>query len=358
MLNYIKINNRRIGSGYPVYVIAEMSANHNKDINQAIEIVKAARDAGADAVKLQTYTPYTLTINCKNKYFRISKGTIWEGKYLYDLYEEAYTPWDWHPILKKVANDVGIDLFSTPFDKTAVDYLEEMNVPAYKVASFENVDLPLLRNIAYTGKPIIMSTGMASLSELDEAVNTISNAGGNQLSFLKCTSAYPASPEEMNLRTISHMSEYFNIPVGLSDHTVGITVPIAAIAIGACIIEKHFTLSRNIKGPDSAFSMEPKELKKLITAIRDTEHSLGIVKYGPSKSELPSCIFRRSLFVVDDMKEGQVFSKENVRSIRPGFGMHTRHFEEIIGKSAAKDIKRGTPLTEDLIFPDKLPSGK
>lgn len=341
---FIEINGRRIGPGYRTYIVAEMSANHNQDFEQAARIIEAAKKAGADAVKLQTYTPDTITIDCNNEYFQI-KGTLWDGRMLYDLYGEAYTPWDWQPRLKEIANELGLDLFSTPFDETAVDFLEAMDAPMYKVASFENVDLPLLCRIAQTGKPIIMSTGMATLAEIDEAVRTIQEAGSSQLALLKCTSAYPAPPEEMNLRTIPHLAEAFGVPVGLSDHTLGIAVPVAAVALGACIIEKHFTLSRTTSGPDSAFSLEPHEFKVMVEAVRTTEKAMGTVHYGVSEREAGSRVFRRSLFVVKDMKAGEVFSQENVRSIRPSYGLHTRYLNEIIGRHASQNIKRGTPLS-------------
>ncbi|HEX3049197.1 MAG TPA: pseudaminic acid synthase [Aggregatilineaceae bacterium] len=339
----ITINGRRIGPGEQAYIIAEMSANHNQDFEQAVRIIEAAKEAGADAIKIQTYTPDTLTIDCDNEYFRI-QGTLWDGRTLYDLYGEAYTPWDWQPKLKAAANDLGMDLFSTPFDFSAVDFLETMGVPAYKIASFENIDLPLLRKVAQTGKPIIMSTGMASLSEIDESVQAIRDAGGTQLALLKCTSAYPAPPEDANLHTIPHMAEAFGVPVGLSDHTLGIAVPVAAVAVGACIIEKHFTLSRAAGGPDSAFSLEPGEFKAMVDAVRTAEQALGRVHYGVSPDEAKSRVFRRSLFVVQDMQAGDVFTTENVRSIRPGHGLAPKYWDEVIGRRAARDIPRGTPL--------------
>ena len=338
------INDRQIGKGNPTYIIAEMSANHNQNFEQAVQLIHAAKDAGADAIKLQTYTPDTLTIDCDSKYFRIGRGTIWEGKNLYQLYKEAYTPWEWQPELKVLANDLRLDLFSTPFDSTAVDFLEEMGVPAYKIASFELVDLPLIRRVAQTGKPIIMSTGMATLAEIDEAIRTARDAGANQSALLKCNSAYPAPPEEMNLRTIPHMAEAFGVPVGLSDHTLGIAAPVAAVALGACIIEKHFTLSRGIPGPDSAFSLEPQEFKTMVNVIRTVEKTLGKVKFGASERECESCAFRRSLFVVKNMEAGEIFTTENMRSIRPGYGIHPRYYEEIIGKCATQNIMSGTPL--------------
>ena len=349
MKPHIDINGKHIGAGYPTYIIAEMSANHNQDFDQAVKIIKAAKDSGADAIKLQTYTPDTMTIDCHNDYFKI-KGTIWEGYNLYKLYGEAYTPWEWQPNLKKVADEIGLDFFSTPFDETAVEFLESIDVPAYKVASFEVVDIPLLKLIVQTGKPIIMSIGMATLSEIDEAVQTIKTTGGEiQIALLKCTSSYPALAEEMNLRSIPHLSEAFNVPAGLSDHTLGIAVPIAAVALGACIIEKHFTLSRQAQGPDSAFSLEPQEFKEMVDGVRIAEKALGKVYYGISEREKESRVFRRSLFIVKDMKASEAFSDENVRSIRPGYGLHTRHVMDIMGRYAAQDIERGTPLTWDLV---------
>jgi len=340
----IKINNRVIGSGNPVYIIAEMSANHNQSFEQAVKIIETAKECGADAVKLQTYTPDTLTINCNNHFFRI-KGTIWEGKTLYDLYGKAYTPWDWQARLKKKANDLGLDCFSTPFDHSAVDFLEKLAVPAYKIASFELVDLPLLRRVAQTDKPIILSTGMASLSEIDEGVRTIQKAGNSQIALLKCTSAYPTPPEEINLRAIPHLTEAFSFPVGLSDHSMGIGVPVAAVALGACIIEKHFTLTRSLPGPDSAFSLEPHEFKAMVEAVHAAEKALGSVHYGASAAQENSRVFRRSLFVIRNVKAGEVFTAENVRSIRPGYGLHTRYIDQIIGRCANQDIERGTPLS-------------
>jgi N-acetylneuraminate synthase len=350
MANLIKINNRDVGIGAPVYIVAEMSANHRQDFDKAIKIVQAAKEAGADAIKMQTYTPDTLTINCNNEYFQIGNGTIWEGRNLYDLYGEAYTPWDWQPKLKAIADDLGLDLFSTAFDHTSVDFLEAMDVPAYKIASFEVVDLSLIRRIAKTGKPIIMSTGMATLGEIDEAVQAIHSEGNKQLALLKCTSSYPAPPEEMNLRTIPHLAKVFSVPVGLSDHTLGITVPIAAVAMGACIIEKHFTLSRALPGPDSLFSLEPHEFKAMVEAVRVAERALGKVNYQVTDHESASRVFRRSLFVVKDMKVGEVFTSDNVRSIRPADGLHPRYLQTILGRMASRDIPRGTPLDWSLVM--------
>jgi pseudaminic acid synthase len=348
MNEHMIINKRQISKGKPTYIIAEMSSNHNQDFNQAVKIIKASKGVGADAIKLQTYTPDAITIDCNNNYFRI-KGTIWEGKNLYKLYGEAYTPWDWQPRLKEIANELGLDLFSTPFDYTAVDFLEDMGVPAYKVSSFELIDLPLIRRVAQTGKPIILSTGMAALGEIGEAIRTIREAGGNDLALLKCTSAYPAPPDEINLRTIPHLSEAFHVPVGISDHTLGIAVPVAAVALGACIVEKHLTLSRTIGSHDKDFSLEPHEFKAMVEAIRITEKSLGRVSYEVTDHEASSRTFRRSLFVVENMKKGDVFREENVRSIRPGYGLSPRYFKDVLGRRAAREIERGTPLSWNMI---------
>lgn len=348
MINSMKINDRNIGAGYPVYIVAEMSANHNRDFNQAVRIIEAAKQAGADAIKIQTFTPDTMTINVQNKFFKI-KDTIWNGKNLYDLYSEAFTPWDWQPKLKEAANKLGLEFFSTPFDPSAVDFLEQLDVPVYKVASFELVDLPLLKRIAKTGKPVIMSTGMASLVDISEAVKVFKESGGNQIALLKCTSAYPAPPEEMNLRTIPNLAKIFDVPVGLSDHSIGIEASIAAVALGACIVEKHFTLSRNLYGPDSSFSIEPEELKTLVTAIRRVEKALGSVCFGTTEQEKSSIVFRRSLFAVKDIEINEEFTEKNVRSIRPGFGLHTRHLEKVIGCKAKTYIPKGSPLDWDMI---------
>ena len=342
-MNSMVINGRTIGPGHPTYIIAEMSGNHGHSFDRAVAILEAAKAAGADAVKLQTYTPDTLTIDCRNDYFQV-KGTLWNGRTLYDLYGEAYTPWDWQPKLKEIANQLGMDLFSTPFDDTAVDFLEAMDVPVHKVASFENVDLPLLRRIAQTGKPVIMSTGMATLGEIEEAVQTLRGAGTTELALLKCTSSYPSPPEAINLRTIPHMAEAFQTPIGLSDHTMGTAVPVAAVALGACIIEKHFCLSRQEPGPDTAFSLEPHEFKQMVESVRTAELALGHVHYGIEEREQVSRVFRRSLFVVQDVRAGEPLTAENVRSIRPGHGLHTRYLDLVIGKRAAQDIARGTPL--------------
>jgi N-acetylneuraminate synthase len=345
----IKIGNRSVGSGQPVYVIAEMSANHGQKFERAVALIHAAKACGADAVKLQTYTADTMTIACDREEFRIGGGTLWDGRNLYQLYSEAYTPWDWQPKLKVVANELGLDLFSTPFDVTAVDFLEDMGVPAHKLASFELVDIPLIEKMVRTGKPLIISTGMATLEEIDEALQAVRRAGAAQIALLKCTSAYPARPEDMNLRTIPELSRRFDVPAGLSDHTMGTAVPVAAVALGASIIEKHLTLSRSEPGPDSAFSLEPAEFKEMVDAVRVAEKSLGDVYFGVSAKEESSRMFRRSLFVVRAVKCGEAFTTENVHSIRPGHGLHTRYLDKILGRPATRDIERGTPLRWELI---------
>lgn len=348
-MNTVNIGKRRIGPGNDTtYVVAELSANHNQSIERAEAIIRAAAEAGADAVKLQTYTADTLTIPCDNEYFRV-KGTIWHGRTMYDLYKEAHTPWEWHPQLKALANKLGMDCFSAPFDFTAVDFLEGINVPCYKVASFELVDIPLLKKIACTGKPVILSTGMASLAEIDEAVHVLCAGGAGGIVLLKCTSAYPAMPEDANLLTIPHMAQTFDCPVGLSDHSMGSAVAVAAVAIGARVIEKHLTLSRSEGGPDGAFSMEPQEFRQMVTDIRAAEKALGRICYDVTEDQKPCLAGRRSLFVVEDMKAGDQFTEGNVRSIRPGHGLHTRHLGEILGRRAARNIERGTPLRWDLL---------
>ena len=348
MATRIEIEGRLIGSGSPVYIVAEMSANHHQDFDEAERILHAAKAAGADAVKLQTYTADTMTIRCDADHFGI-KGTLWDGRQLHELYQEACTPWEWFGPLKALARRLQLHLFSTPFDETAVEFLEAQGAPAYKVASFELVDLPLLRRVARTGKPIILSTGMGTREEIDEAVRTIREAGGGELALLKCTSAYPASPEEMDLRTIPDLAQSFGLPVGLSDHSMDTVVPVTAVALGACIIEKHFTITRGTLGPDSAFSLEPPEFEVMVNAVRTAERALGGARYGVSDSEAPSCIFRRSLFVVEDMQAGDRFTPNNVRSIRPAGGLHTRYLDEVLGRCARTSVTRGTPLEWDLV---------
>ncbi len=340
----ITISDRVIGAGAPVYVIAEMSANHNGDFDEAVRIVEAAKAAGADAIKIQTYTPDTITIDSDRDCFQIGSGTIWEGRNLYNLYGEAFTPWEWQGELKTVAEGLGLQFFSSPFDHTAVDFLESIDVPAYKIASFEIVDIPLIRRVAQTGKPIIMSTGMASMPEIEDAVGAARAAGATDIALLKCTSAYPAPPEEMNLLTIPDLAGAFGVPTGLSDHTLGTMVPVAAVALGARIVEKHFTLSRSVPGPDSAFSLEPDEFRAMVDAIRTTERALGGVHYGVSEREAASRVFRRSLFVVENVQAGELFTERNVRSIRPGNGLEPKHYDDVIGRRATVDLTRGTPL--------------
>ena len=349
MKKFIEINGRKIGPGFPLYIVAEMSANHGRDFKRAVKIIEAAKEAGADAIKLQTFTPDTHTLKSERECFRVKGGTPWDGRTLYELYAEAYMPWDWQPKLQVVARQLGLDFFSAAVDPTSVDFLETLNVPVHKITSFEIVDLQLIEKMARTGKPLLISTGMATLAEIEEAVQTARAAGAVQIALLKCNSAYPAPPEEINLRTIPHLAEAFSVPVGLSDHTLGIAVPVAAVAVGACIIEKHFTLSRSLPGPDSAFSIEPQELKALVEAVHIAEKSLGTVHYGVSDKEAKSRMFRRSLFVVKDMKAGEVFTEENVRSIRPGHGLHPRYLKEALGRRASRDIERGTPLSWELI---------
>jgi len=342
------IGKNAIGPGHPVYIVAEMSANHNQDFKQALAIIAAAKQAGADAIKIQTYTASTITLNARNEYFNVT-GTIWEGKNLYDLYQEAQTPWDWQPKLKAYADEIGIELFSSPFDETAVDFLEDMAVAAYKVASFELVDIPLLKKIAATGKSVIVSTGMATLVEIEEAVAVLRATGNDQVALLKCTSAYPAPVEEMNLQTIPHLANTFQLPVGLSDHTLGDEVAIAAVALGACVIEKHLTLSRQTPGPDSSFSMEPHEFTAMVDRIRCVEKALGKVTYEMTTKQKECLKYRRSLFIAADMKPGDVFTPRNVRSVRPADGLHTRFLPDILGKKVTRAVQKGTPLTWDLI---------
>lgn len=345
----IKIYNNLICKMYSTFIVAEISGNHNGDFDNAVKLIKEAAKAGVDAVKLQTYTADTMTINCNNEYFQIKQGTLWDGRTLYDLYKEAYTPWEWQPKLKKIAEEEGLICFSSPFDKTAVDFLEDMDVSAYKVASFEITDIPLIEYIASKGKPVILATGIATLTNIEEAVNACRRMDNNQIAILKCTSAYPAPFEDINLKTIPNLAETFNTVVGLSDHTLGISVPIAAVALGAKIVEKHFTLCRADGGPDAAFSLEPEELKIMVKSIRETEKALGKVYYALTPKMKKSREFSRSLFVVKNMKKEDTFTAENVRSIRPGFGMSTKYFGNIIGKKANRDILKGTPLDWSLI---------
>lgn len=349
MASTVRIGPRVIGAGHPVYIIAELSANHKQSFERAVRIVHAAKQAGVDAVKLQTYTADTITIDSDHECFRIKGGTLWDGRTLHDLYQEAFTPWEWQPKLKRVCDDLGLDLFSSAFDPTAVDFLETIGVPAHKIASPELVDLPLIQKMARTGKPLILSTGMATLEEINEGIDTARSSGASEIALLRCSSAYPAPADEMNLRSIPDMLQRFGLPVGLSDHTAGIATSVAAVALGASLIEKHLTLSRVDGGPDSAFSLEPHEFKSLVQAIRSAEKSLGRVQYGPTAHEMNTRAYRRSLFVVRDMKKGDVFTSENLRSIRPANGLHPRHLSEILGQHAATDIEQGTPISWELV---------
>jgi len=340
----IEINGRGVGCGSPVYVVAEMSGNHNQDYDRAVEIIHQAKQAGVDAIKLQTYTADTITVDSDAEPFQV-KGNLWDGYTLYSLYQEAYTPWEWQPKLKEVADDVGLDLFSTPFDPTAIDFLEEMAVPAYKVASPELVDIPLIEQLAGLGKPIIMSTGMATLAEVDDALCAMRGVDPDvSVILLKCTAAYPAPMDEMNLKTMPYLQQTFGVHVGLSDHTLGTDVAVAAAALGACVIEKHFTLSRADGGPDAAFSLEPSEMKSLVDSVRNVEKALGEVVSGASEHEVIGLKSRRSLFVVRDIEKGEELTRQNVRSIRPGQGLPPRYLQEILGKRARKALRAGTPL--------------
>lgn len=329
------------------YIIAEMSANHAGSKSRALEIIHAAKEAGADCIKIQTYTPDTMTIDCHNEFFRIEKGT-WAGENLYSLYEKAYTPWEWQADLKDEAEKVDLDFLSTPFDRSAVDFLENIGVMFYKIASFELVDIPLIQYVASKGKPIIMSTGMSNLAEIDEAVSAIRAIGNNQLVLLRCASAYPAITDEMNLMTMKNMSEVFGTPVGLSDHSMGSVGAITAVALGAKVIEKHFCLDREIDNPDASFSMNPKEFSQMICDIRQAEQAIGQVCYGVTEQEKSNIIFRRSIFCVKDIKRGEKLSEENIRIIRPGYGLAPKFYSEILGQCAMRDIKRGIPISLDM----------
>lgn len=345
----MKIGNKEIGEGKPAFIIAEMSGNHNQSYETAVKMVKAACESGADAIKLQTYTPDTITIDCDKKWFLVEVNEAWQGRTLYDLYKIAYTPWEWQPKLAEIAASYNVPLFSSAFDETAVDFLEKMNVPAYKVASFEVGDLELLKKIASTKKPVIMSRGMASLEEIELALKTLKENGCTEVAILHCVSSYPALPEEMNLTTIPDLKKKFNIIIGLSDHTLTTETAVSSVALGAKIIEKHFTLDRKAGGVDSAFSLEPAEFKEMVRQVRNVEKAVGKPSYGAGKKESENAIFKRSLFIVKDIRAGETFSKENVRCIRPGYGLLPKYLNEILGKKANQNIERGTPLSWDLI---------
>ncbi len=345
----LMISDRKIGEGERTYVIAEMSGNHNHDINRAIEIIKAAKESGADAIKIQTYTADTMTLNSDAPCFQVTQGTLWDGRTLYELYKEAYTPWEWQAQLKKAANDIGIDFFSTPFDCSSVDFLEELGVPAYKIASFEITDIPLIKKVASLHKPVIISTGIATLEDIELAVNTCKSVGNEDIMLLKCCSAYPAPYEAINLRTMCNLADTFDCVVGLSDHTMGGVVAEASVALGAAVVEKHLTLRRADGGVDSAFSMEPEEFKAMVDNIRIVEKSLGRVTYELSEKQQAQRHFARSLFIAEDMKKGDVFTKENLRSVRPSCGLHTKYYEELLGKKVSRDVGFGTPMSWDLV---------
>ncbi len=348
MNRFLNIGQTFVGNKYPAFIIAELSANHQQKFDIAARTIEAAAAAGADAIKLQTYTPDTMTIDSDKEHFQIKQGTIWDGKTLYQLYQEAYTPWEWQPRLKKLAEELGLICFSTPFDQSAVDFLESMGVPAYKVASFEITDIPLIEYIASKQKPIIISTGIAALGDIEEALQACKSNGNDQIALLKCTSAYPAPFEEANLRTIPDMARRFKTVVGLSDHSLGISVPLAAVALGASVIEKHFILDRCLGGPDAPFSLEPDKFKSMVSNIREVEKALGEVRYDLNEKSSRSREFSRSLFAVEDIAQGEIMTEKNVKSIRPGYGLHPKHLRDVIGKKFNKATKRGTPLTWEL----------
>lgn len=347
----IKIGHKEIGRHTKPFIIAEMSGNHNQSLERALHLVELAAEAGVDALKLQTYTPDTITLDVHTGEFFIQDNVnIWKGNSLYNLYKEAYTPWEWHQEIFNKAKELGLLAFSSPFDETAVDFLETLDVPAYKIASFENVDIPLIRKVARTGKPIIISTGMATAAELDEAVRAARAEGNHQIVLLKCTSTYPATPANSNLATIPHMRDLFGTEVGLSDHTMGVGVSVAAVTLGATVIEKHFTTSRTDGGVDSAFSMEPHELKMLVEETERAWQSLGQIQYGPTEAEKDSTKFRRSLYIGEDLKAGDVLTEENLRNVRPGLGLPTKYYNLVLGKTVKQDVKKGTPLSWELLL--------
>ncbi|AVK82817.1 pseudaminic acid synthase [Lysinibacillus sp. B2A1] len=347
----LKIGNREIGSHVKPFIIAEMSGNHNQSLERALHLVEIAAEAGVDALKLQTYTPDTITLDVHTgEFFIHDDANLWKGSSLYNLYKEAYTPWEWHKEIFDKAKGLGMLTFSSPFDETAVDFLETLDVPAYKIASFENVDIPLIRKVARTGKPMIISTGMATVAELDEAVSAAREEGNNQIVLLKCTSTYPATPSNSNLATIPHMRELFGTEVGLSDHTLGVGVSVAAVTLGATVIEKHFTTSRAESGVDSVFSLEPHELKMLVVETERAWLSLGHVNYGPTDAERDSIKFRKSLYIGEDLKAGDILTAQNLRNIRPGLGLQTKYYDLILGKAIKQDVKKGRPLSWELLL--------
>lgn len=345
----LEINGKIIGKDAPAYIIAEMSGNHNGDIRRALEIVEAAAEAGVNAIKLQTYTADTITLDCDNEYFQTQKGSLWEGRTLHDLYGEAYTPWEWHEPLMERAKELGLTCFSTPFDFTAVDFLLKLEVPVYKIASYEIQDIPLIRKAARTGKPIIMSTGIATLSDIYTAVEACREEGNEQIALLKCTTAYPSPYKDMNLKVIPHMRDTFGCVCGLSDHTMGTEVAVASVALGAKIIEKHLTLRRIDGGVDAAFSMEPEEMANMVRQIRNVEKALGHVTYELTEKQMGGRKFGRSLFVAEDIHKGDEFTERNIRSVRPAAGLATKYYEDILGRTASCDLRKGTPLSWEMI---------
>lgn len=345
----INIGGREIGEGEPVFIIAELSGNHGQNYDLAVRTIEAMKEVGADAVKLQTYRPDSLTLDCENEYFQLRTEGLWKGFTPYEIYQKAHTPWEWQPRLKVLAEDLGLICFSSPFDLEAVEFLEGMNVPAYKVASLEITDIPLIEAIASKGKPVIISTGIATLEEIEEAIGACCRVGNREVALLKCTSAYPAPLGEVNLQVIPELEQRFKVVAGLSDHTLGISVPIAAVALGARIIEKHFILDRNLDTADAGFSLEPDEFKAMVTAVREVEQALGAISYELTDRMKQGRVNRRSLFVVQDIEEGEQFTEENVRSIRPGYGLPPRMLPSILGKRAARAIRKGTPLRRELI---------
>ena len=345
----LEINGKSIGEDEPSYIIAEMSGNHNGNLQRALQILETAVEAGVDAIKLQTYTADTITLNCNNKYFQTPKGSLWEGRTLHDLYKEAYTPWEWHETLMKRAEELGVTCFSTPFDLTSVDFLEELHVPAYKIASYEIRDIPLIQRVARTGKPVIMSTGIATLRDIHEAVEACRREGNDQIALLKCTSAYPSPYEEMNLRVIPNMEQTFGCVCGLSDHTLGTEVALASVAMGAGIVEKHMTLKRADGGVDAAFSMEPEEFAGMIQQIRNIEAAMGQVSYELTEKQIAGRALGRSLFIAEDIRLGEVFTEKNIRSVRPAAGLAPKYYTDILGRKAASDLKKGEPLSWEMV---------
>ncbi|UCF92613.1 MAG: pseudaminic acid synthase [Desulfobacterales bacterium] len=345
----LTIGRHEIGPGHPVFIVAELSANHRQDFDAAVRLIHAAKASGADAVKLQTYTPDTMTIDCNDRRFRHGNGSLWAGKTLYELYQEAFMPWEWQPKLKEIANNLGLELFSSAYDPTAVEFLAAMNVPAIKISSFELVDLPLIRRAAGTGKPLIISTGMGSLAEIDQAVTAARSAGATAIVLLKCTSAYPCDPAAVNLVTIPDLAGTFNLPCGLSDHSQGSVVAAAAVALGACLIEKHFKLEEVETAVDSAFSLTPKEFRAMVDAVRTVQKSLGTITYGPEIVEKENVTFRRSLYAVEDIVAGGQITESNVRAIRPSGGLPPGHLAELLGKITKQTVKKGTPITWDVV---------